>query len=75
VPGGDRVHAVIASVVGNLHRPESPQRWDLLGIEPGRAVQAGHENDGKRLGHSAVLSFGLDGKNQVLIQLIAVQQD
>jgi hypothetical protein len=44
-------------MVGNLHRAESPQCRDLLGVKPGRAIQAGHENDGERLGHWAVLIF------------------
>jgi hypothetical protein len=28
----NRIHAQIARMVGNLHRPESLQRQDLLGV-------------------------------------------
>ena len=47
----ERVHAVIAGVVGHLHRPESPQRGDLLRIEPRGTVQPRNEDHGQRFNH------------------------
>jgi hypothetical protein len=47
----NRIHARIARMVGDLDRPESPQRGDLLGIKPRRAVEPRDEDDGQRLGH------------------------
>src|SRR5262249_23323610 len=47
----ERVHAVIAGVVGHLHRPESPQQGDLLRIEPRGTVQPRNEDHGQRFSH------------------------
>jgi len=47
----DRIHAVVAAVVGHLHRPESPQGGDLLRIEARGTVQPGNEDHRQRLGH------------------------
>jgi hypothetical protein len=38
-------------MVGDHNRPKSPERRDLLGVEPGRAVQAWDEDGGKRFAH------------------------
>jgi hypothetical protein len=47
----DGVHGLIVAVVRDGHRPESPERRNLLGIEPRRAIQPGDEDDRQRLGH------------------------
>jgi hypothetical protein len=40
--------AMLASrVVGDYYRTEAPERRDLLGIEPRRAIESGNENDGQ----------------------------
>jgi hypothetical protein len=45
-------------MVGDLDRPESPQRGDLLGIKPRRTVEPRDEDDGQRLGHHGLPERG-----------------
>ena len=44
---GDRRDRVVAGVIGDRHRTKPPQRRNLLGIKPCRAVKPGNQNDGQ----------------------------
>jgi hypothetical protein len=47
----DRIHVLVAGMVGDHDRSESPERGNLVGIEPRRAVQTGDEDDRERRVH------------------------
>ena len=47
----NRIHARVARAIGDLDRPESPQRGDLLGVKPRPAVEPRDQEERQRLGH------------------------
>jgi len=42
----NRIHARVARAIGDVDGPESPQRGDLLGIKPRRAVEPRDREEG-----------------------------
>jgi hypothetical protein len=56
----NRIHARIARMVGNLHRPESLQRQDLLEVTRAKQLSLGT----KTMGSGSAPTNGLEtGKN------------
>src|SRR5690349_10803591 len=46
----NRIHARIAPMIGNLHRPESPQRREMLGVTRAEQSSPGMRTMGSRMG-------------------------
>jgi hypothetical protein len=49
-PAGNGGDAGVAGVVGDRDRPKAPERWNLLGVKPRRAIQSGNKDDGEAIG-------------------------
>jgi hypothetical protein len=49
-PPGDGGDAGVAGVVGHHDRAKAPQRRNLLGIEPRRAIEPGNQDDRQAIG-------------------------